>query len=39
MAGASMLINGFWTPEGENLMNGLDGFKKEFPDLFKKVTK
>jgi len=32
--------NKSWTPEvRENLMNGLDGFKKEFPDLFKKVMK
>lgn len=32
--------DGSWTPEvRRSLMQGLDNFKKEFPDLFKKVTK
>ena len=31
---------GCWTPEvRRSLMQGLDNFKKEFPDLFKKVMK
>ena len=32
--------DGFWTPEvRRSLIQGLDNFKREFPDLFRKVTK
>jgi hypothetical protein len=31
--------NGSWTPQiRQSLMKGLDNFKKEFPDLFRKVN-